>query len=107
MIAYDNRYYYDKAHEPFIDPEWEEAEKSPEEPEYYWVYRRRPSYPSFDPPHPEYLRSYNRYVKCYKPSVAKLVSERTGDVVVPIFDHSGKVRSWWSKDTVEHKRRQI
>ena len=93
MIAYDKRVYYNKAREPFIDPEWEEAEAANEEPEYYWVFKKIAK------------EKFVKYIKCYKPSIAKLVHERTGYVIVPIFNHHGLVRSYWSKDTVEHKRR--
>ena len=66
MIAHDKRIYYRPYLEPFCDPEWEEAERSEEKPQYYLqtggcgiIYRK------------------------YKPAVAKLVMQRTGIILTP------------------------
>ncbi len=52
----------------YRDVEWEIAESADEIPVYYWVYTGRGTLetPSV------------RYVKLYKPSISKLVGERTG-----------------------------
>ncbi len=50
------------------DYEWEIAESADEIPVYYWVYTGRGT-----------LETSNaRFIKLYKPSIARLVSERTG-----------------------------
>ena len=61
MIAHDNKIYYNKRNEPFYDPEWEAAEKANEDKKYYWFETKG-----------------GRYIKLYKPSLAKLVAIRTG-----------------------------
>ena len=66
MIAHDNRMYHDPQKEPFYDPEWEEAERADEKPQYY-----------------------RQNTKCgiifrkYKPAVANLVMQRTGMILIP------------------------
>ena len=67
MIAYDNKIYYDKSREPFYDPEWEEAENANERKLYYRI-----------------ADQGGYKIKQYKPSLAKLVSKRTGFNLVPI-----------------------
>lgn len=74
MIAYDGRMYRDKRIESFDDPEWDKAEKADEESEYYWLDTRVYRYKDFLIPN----NKGGKFVKRYKPSIAKLVAERTG-----------------------------
>ena len=67
MIAYDKRYYYHAEKEPFNDPEWEEAENSGERPCYYIQ-----------------KGAAGIIIRKYKPSIAKLVIQRTGWVLEPL-----------------------
>lgn len=71
---------------PFDDPEWDKAEKADEESEYYWldtcVYR----YKDFLIPN----NKGGKFVKRYKPSIAKLVAERTGFKLTPVFLGGGE-----------------
>lgn len=73
MIAYDKRRYYDKSKEPFDDPEWIAAETEPVVPHYYWV-----------------NTGNGKYVKLYKPGVARLTRERTGWEVSKIYTRRAK-----------------
>lgn len=68
MIAHDKKPYYDRQLEPFFDPEWEEAERADESAKYYWVPNRYGG----------------KVIKKYKPSVAALVSKRTGLQIIPL-----------------------
>lgn len=56
--------------EKVCDPKWKEAESADEEPKYYWrytdVWKGKPKANS------------PRFINLYKPSVAKLIQERTG-----------------------------
>ena len=81
MIAYDGRIYRDKRTEPFDDPEWDKAEKADEESEYYWLDTRVYRYKDFLIPN----NKGGKFVKRYKPSIAKLVAERTGYKLTPVF----------------------
>ena len=74
MIAYDNRVYYRKSQEPFSDPEWEAAEQANEAKRYFWVETKVPGT----------HQVAGRFIKLYKPSVAKLVSKRTGCRIYPV-----------------------
>ena len=60
--VHDKRPYYDRRIEPLIDPEWEEAINKKEPELYYWVE----------------MYGGGRCIKKYKPSVAKLLSKRSG-----------------------------
>lgn len=62
MISYDKRYYIS-----FDDPEWEEAENSGERPCYYIQ-----------------KGTAGIIIRKYKPSIAKLVMQRTGWVLEPL-----------------------
>ena len=66
MKAYDNRIYHDKQKEPFYDPEWEEAERADEKPQYY-----------------RQITKCGIIIRKYKPAVAKLVMQRTGIILMP------------------------
>lgn len=67
MISYGKRYYYHAEKEIFSDPEWEEAEKSGERPCYYIQ-----------------KGTAGIIIRKYKPSIAKLVMQRTGWVLEPL-----------------------
>lgn len=66
MKAYDNRIYRDPRKEPFYDPEWEEAERADENPQYY-----------------RQITKCGIIIRKYKPAVAKLVMQRTGIILTP------------------------
>ena len=66
--------------EPFDDPEWDKAEKVDEESEYYWLDTRVYRYKDFLIPN----NKGGKFVKRYKPSIAKLVAERTGYKLTPV-----------------------
>jgi len=66
MIAYDKRFYHDRQMELFSDPEWEDAEKSEEKPQYY-----------------RQITKTGIVVRRYKPSIAELVMKRTGFILEP------------------------
>lgn len=67
MKSYDKRIYYRPNKEPFHDPEWDEAEAKNERLIYY---RQVPA--------------VGIIIRAYKPSVAKLVMERTGWTLKPL-----------------------
>ena len=66
MIAYHKKFYRYPYKEPFDDPEWEEAEKTEERPRYYIQ-----------------KGTVGIIIRKYKPSIAKLVMQRTGFVLEP------------------------
>ena len=70
MMAYDKRVYCNPSKEPFSDPEWEEAENSNEKEMYYWM-----------------ELNGGKYIKKYKPSVARIVSKRTGAILTPMVNY--------------------
>jgi hypothetical protein len=61
MIAHDSKIYWNPRLEPFDDPEYEAAATTNEPDIYYWV-----------------IGGKAKYVKKYKPAVAKLFEKRTG-----------------------------
>ena len=67
MIAYDKRIYRRPQLEPFCDPEWEEAENANEKMIYY-----------------QQQTKTGMVIRRYKPSLAKLVMERTGWTLIPL-----------------------
>ena len=67
MKAYDNRIYHDPQKEPFYDPEWEEAERADEKPQYYIQNTKS-----------------GIIIREYKPAVAKLVTQRTDIILTPL-----------------------
>lgn len=70
----------------FIDQEWDEAECAEEESEYYWLDTRVYRYKDFLIPN----NKGGKFVKRYKPSIAKLVAERTGYKLTPVFWKGGE-----------------
>lgn len=50
----------------YYDKEWEQAWNADEEPQYFWIV---------------HTRSHGRYIKYYKPSVAKLVEKRLRGII--------------------------
>lgn len=67
MKAYDNRIYHDRQKEPFYDPEWEEAERADEKPQYY-----------------RQITKCGVIIRKYKPAVAELVMQRTDIILIPL-----------------------
>lgn len=63
------------------DTEWELAEKQDETPKYYWVETGVHSNPMWD----GNADHGGRFVKCYKPSVARLVAKRSGYRIYPVL----------------------
>ena len=60
--VHDKSPFCDRRIEPLVDPEWDAADSADETPRYYW----------------QEMYGGGRCIKRYKPSVAKLFSERTG-----------------------------
>lgn len=61
------------------DYEWDMAETADETYEYYWVETGVHSNPLWNGRDPG-----GKFVKCYKPSVAKLVAKRSGYKIYPV-----------------------
>lgn len=77
-VEHDKRPFFDPRTERVIDPEWVEAEQSNETAQYYWVETGTRT-----------KTWWVRFIKHYKPSVAKLIEKRTGYRIYPVIEAEG------------------